>query len=103
MARFHGPSGAELNRRAPSPMMDTAPKEPTPRSLVQLINRYLTGEASWEEVKALAAETTFTHREKPVYGTDDYTDVESWEDTVGMIFKLSTDQESELKALAKFV
>lgn len=79
------------------------PGKPTPRELVRLINQYLACEATWDDVTALTARTTFTHRDRPVYGEDDYTDTASWEDTVGLVFKLPTDKETELKKLARFV
>lgn len=72
----------------------------TPKEVVRRIEAYLDGAATWDEVKALVAETTFTHREKPEFGRDDSIDAESWEDTVGLIFKLPTDKETELKKLA---
>lgn len=75
----------------------------TPADVVKKIKEFLSGAAEWDEVKALVAETTFTHREKPEFGRDDSIDAESWEDTVGLIFKLPTDKEAELKKLAKFV
>lgn len=75
----------------------------TPADVVKKIREYLKNEATWDEVKELVTTTTFTHREKPVYGEDDFTDTASWEDTVGLIFALPTDKETELKRLAKFV
>ena len=75
----------------------------TPKAVAAKVRQYLNDEATWEEVKALVAETTFTHRDKPVYGEDSYIDPSSWEDTIGVIFKLPAAKESELKALAKFV
>ena len=73
----------------------------TPRDVKKKIQEYVDGEATLEEVKALVAQTTFTHNPLQVYGTDPYWDPDSWED-VRSVHRLSYEDRNELAKLVRF-
>ena len=74
----------------------------TPQDVARKIREMAAGKATFEDVKALAAETVFTRSRPQVYGQEPYWDPESFDTVIDANYNLTQPQVRELFAVAKF-